>query len=167
MKPSDNKGPQQPAPLSSAAEESPVALGGEEIPEPSLLEGVTQGQEQPFEQIPADELGISSMAQSVSTGMYQTDDHLSVELVGLNPDKSTRPRVPTVNGHEYQQDIRKRALRSAFTKWRHRLDKAEDLLVDCEDAQILTTERDQLSTLLGASLAASDSHGHRQLKQQS
>ena len=79
--------------------------------------------------------------------MYQTADHPSVEPVGLNPDRSTRPRVPTVKGLEYQQDIRKRALRSAITKWRHRLDEAEDLLVDCEDAQILTRERDQLSTL--------------------
>ena len=147
METGDKHDPQQP--VAAAAEESPAALGGEEIPEPSLLEGVTQGQEQPLEPTPAGELGISSTAQSVSTGMYQTPDHPSVEPVGIEfiPDRSTRPRVPTAKGLEYQQDIRKRALRSAITKWRHRLDEAEDLLVDCEDAQILTTERDQLSTL--------------------
>ena len=102
-----------------------------------------------MEPTPAGELGISSTEQSVSTGIYQSPHHPSVEPVGIEfiPDRSTRPRVPTSKGLEYQQDIRKRALRSAVTKWRHRLDAAEDLLVDCEDAQILTRERDQLSTL--------------------
>ena len=43
METGDKHDPQQP--VAAAAEESPAALGGEEIPEPSLLEGVTQGQE--------------------------------------------------------------------------------------------------------------------------
>ena len=143
----DNNYPQQP--VAAAAEESPATLWGEEMLEPDMQEGGTQVQGQSFEHTPADELGISSTAHSVSTGMYQTADHPSVEPIGIEliPDRSTRPRVPTAKGLEYQQDIRKRALRSAITKWRHRLDEAEDLQVDCKDAQILTREMDKLSTL--------------------
>ena len=81
METGDNNDPQQP--VAAAAEESPATLGGEESLEPDIQEGGTQVQAQPFEPTPADELGISSTAQSVSTGMYQTADHPSVEPVGI------------------------------------------------------------------------------------
>ena len=56
--------------------------------------------------------------------------------------------VPTAKGLEYQQQTRARALRSAITKWRRKMDVTENILADCEDVSTLSRHRDELSVCL-------------------
>ena len=137
-------------PVAAAAEKSPATLGGEELLESDIQEGGTQDQGQSLGHAPADDQGVSSTAQSASVWMYQTADRPSVEPVEpeVIPDRSTRPRVSTAKGLEYQQQTRAQALRSAIIKWRRKMDVAEDILADCEDVSILSRHRDELSVSL-------------------
>ena len=68
--------------------------------------------------------------------------------------RSVRPRVPTQRGLEYQQQIRQRDLRLAINRWRRKMDQVEDILTDCEDVTILSSQRDQLSSSLDEVQAA-------------
>ena len=90
-------------------------------------------------------------------GAIKETDEAQELQVGYVPDRSTRPRVITERGLEFQQQLRARSIRIAINRWRRKIDKAEDRLADCNNVNRLVDQRNDLSSSLGEVQAATES----------